>query len=124
MATGLVAGMALATRVDASHVVQRTSLDSVNYLSQLQPKQVAAAVLVAGGQKNDAGMINAYTISADGNKIYLYSEGMKDSAERAVAPFMTISTKKLVKIRTLMLRLTSPQGISRLTWTTRRALGE
>lgn len=44
------------------------------------------------------GMLNGYTISQDGETIYLYSESMHGSGERTVAPFKTISAKKVVKV--------------------------
>lgn len=42
--------------------------------------------------------INCYTISPDGNTIYLYSEGEHGSAERTIAPFKTISAKQVIKV--------------------------
>ena len=66
VSAGLLAGLTLTTvatisgstsssaTVNASQVVQRTSRDSVNELSTLSPKQVAAAVLVAGAKDNNA----------------------------------------------------------------------
>lgn len=152
VSAGLLAGLALTTysgkmdhattptTVNASQVVTRTSHDNVS-LSSLQPKEVAAAALVAGAKDNDAwsnladsatnddgdlevdvvsadgvtqtgtgkmylltldgndaGMVNGYTLSADGSTVYLYSEGMHDSGERTVAPFKTVSARHLVKL--------------------------
>lgn len=154
ISVGVVAGLALSAcatttssttapaTVNASQIVQRTSRDSVNELSTLNPKQVAAAVLVAGAKDNDAWneiqksatngdgdleidvsqidtgftepgtgemyllsidgnsgmMIDGYTLSQDGSTIYLYSEIEKDSAERTIAPFKTLSASQIVKI--------------------------
>lgn len=46
---------------------------------------------------SNAGMVNGYTLSQDGNTVYLYSESDHDSAGRTIAPFKTVSASQLIK---------------------------